>query len=238
MLLCLITSTNAMTIVCQFFYNAVESSTEDQYGCYPTTVDLGNSVVVESVTGTHRPGRTNDDVTYLMLLNQNVPQFPKELEKFFPNLRFFRISETGLLSIKAEDLKPYPQITMLYIGANKFTSLDGDLFTLTPNLQWINIDRCKITSIGRGLLDNLDDLTYIDLQHNPCIDLRAQNREQVLELKPSLLTLCPPNCTCEPRKLKYQKRPSRKFTFSVAKDDLFRGKLNSCFSNRKILEKL
>lgn len=215
-LLCL--SANSIETIrfnCNFASFGVEFIGGNHYGCFAKDVDLGESTIVESVTGEHEEENSNDDVTYFRLTNQNVPHFPTGIEKFFPNLLHLRISATGMLSISAEDLQPYPQIIFLYIGANRFTSLDADLLSFTPNLQWINIDRCDIQSIGQGLLSNLNDLTYIDLQHNPCIDEIAENREEVLALMPKLSTFCPPKCTCEPRRSNYLRRSSKRVTLSV-----------------------
>lgn len=216
LLLCLTTPFQTVTFDCAFHFFDVDIIKVNSYTCF-ASVTASESTSVENVTGDHTSGNSNDDVEYFRLVNHLAAVFPKGLEKFLPNLVYLRFSNSGMVSISAEDLRPFPKIIYLYVGANKFTSLDADLFSYNTRLQWINIDRCEIKTMGRGLLANLDELTFVDFQYNPCVDVVASNRDEVLELMGKLPTWCPPECNCSPRNFK-NPRPAKHFTLSVRRN--------------------
>lgn len=71
-----------------FFANAVVFDCGDFAGDYDlyacnlaTVIEAGDTL--KEVRGTHLPGRSNVEVEQLSIRDQNMPQIPKGIEKFF-----------------------------------------------------------------------------------------------------------------------------------------------------------
>lgn len=189
--------TNAVHFDCAFdFYTPAPIGIV--YTCRPTVI-LSGSSTLKSVTGIHRPGYTNDNVEFLFVGSENLPFVPRELSKFFKNLRAIEYMDTRVLSISAQDLQ-IPTLEYLFLNGNSFTSLDGDLFSFTPRMKFIHLGHNQIQHIGPDLLTNLSHLQRLYLNGNICIDKSAETREEVEELVTQLSILCPPPiepCSCE-----------------------------------------
>lgn len=162
-----------------------------RYTCHATVINSSSSAL-ESVTGVHETGRSDDDVEYLYIRNQNLPFIPEGIANFFRNLDSLAISETSLMSISANDLRPFPRLLFIYLYGQQLTSIDGDLFTYTPHLQQVHFNFNLIQHIGHDLVTGLNNLTILYLQGNVCIDQVAGNRADVLSLGPRLSVFCPP----------------------------------------------
>lgn len=180
---------DAVHFNCRFTFHTI--SGETVYTCRPS-VDLTQSTTLENVTGFHQPGFTNEDVGFLYVYDQNLPFVPKGIVDFFKNLIFMEFQDTFLLSIRAEDLQPFPQLESLVLSWNRLISLDADLFSFNPLLQRIDIAYNQIQHIGHDLVTNLDNLRHLGFTGNTCIDRSALSRAAVLELAPQLSVLCPP----------------------------------------------
>lgn len=174
----------------QFFPMAVVGRV---YSCQASVV-LSGSSNLENVTGVHQSEYTNDDVEFLFPFQQNMTFIPQRIVNFFKNLKALDWS-TGLLSISAEDLRPFPQLEYLALDWNGFTTLDGDLFSFTPLLKLLDLDWNRIQHIGHDLLTNLENLQQLYLRENYCIDSQATNRAAVVSLIAWMSTRCPPLIT-------------------------------------------
>lgn len=161
------------------------------YEC-SATVTLTGSTTLESVTGLHQNGYTNDNVTALFINQQNLPFIPQRISNIFKNLRVMRYWSTNMVSINAEDLRPFPQIEHLQFFQNNFTSLDGDLFSHNPILDFLYLGSNQIRHIGQNLVTNLNHLRYLDLTANLCINTGAFNQGDVQILGQQLSVMCPP----------------------------------------------
>lgn len=161
------------------------------YTCVPI-VTLTGSRIQENVTGIHLPRYTNDHVQHIFIQNQNLPFVPARIDSSFKNLRALRFENTNLHSISAKDLQPFPQLEYFMLYMNNLTSLDGDLFSYTPLLIRLYLRSNQIQHIGHDLVKNLNNLQYLFLGANACIEKDAATRAAVLELAPQLSVLCPP----------------------------------------------
>lgn len=161
------------------------------YVCY-ATVTLNESTRLENVTGNHINGKTTDDVDYLQIWNQDLPFFPEGIENYFKILKALVIVESGLLSLSASDLEPFPKLVFLNLWRNKLVSIDGNLFEFTPLLASVDLNSNQIEHIGHDLVTHLDYLKTLDLTANPCISKDFISREQILEFSSQLSIYCPP----------------------------------------------
>lgn len=161
------------------------------YTC-DATVILSGSTTLGNVTGAHQKGYTNDDVEFIQIGNQNLSFFPRGIVNRFKNLKSLNYYKNSLLSISAQDLRPYSKLIDLSFHGNNLTSLDGDLFTFTPLLKYLDLGRNQIQHIGENLLSNLGNLQILYLQDNICINSGTRTRDGVLEIIAQLSVLCPP----------------------------------------------
>lgn len=183
-------TTEALQFDCDFRFHT-PAFFRTVYTCFPT-ISLACSSNLESVTGVHQSGYTNDDVEYLFVADRKLSFVPQGIEHFFNNLKGLQYSDTGILSISSNDLQPFPQLEYLVLFRNKLTSLDGDLFSNTPLLSQLYLNSNQIAHIGHNMVTNLDNLQMLFLGGNICIDRIAVGRAEVMELAPQLSVLCPP----------------------------------------------
>lgn len=162
-----------------------------RYSCLAEVINSGSSSL-DNVTGIHDTGRSNDDVGFLLILDQNVPFVPEGIAEFFKNLDVLVIDSSSLMTISANDLRPFPGLLYLQLYDNQLASLDGDLFTHTPQLQAVFFSQNRIEHIGHDLVTNLNNLTTLFFTNNICINTFANTRALVISLAPFLSVLCPP----------------------------------------------
>lgn len=159
------------------------------------TISNEHERTLTSVTGTHLPSMTLEDVTFLSISQLKSTQFVSGIDKFFENLRGFDVIDSDLAEISAEDLEPFPKLVVLNLNINKLTSLDGDLFKFHPGIQWIGFMSNALKNVGSDLLSGLNSLTSANFQSNPCVNFWATSHLQVETLKQHLANGCPPLLT-------------------------------------------
>lgn len=164
------------------------------YQCYPKVSNPGFKPNLESVVGNHVSGKSLLDVDTLYIENQNVGYVPKDIEKFFPNLKGLQFHGGHLLTISASDLEPFPNLIVLALAGNNFISLPGDLFKHTPKIAYVDFDNNQIQHAGAKLLDNLQGLIFGKFRNNPCINFYASSTAEVQALKENLKS-CPSSDT-------------------------------------------
>lgn len=120
-----------------------------------------------------------------------MPFFPEKLLDFFKILKAVNLYNTQLLTLRASDFQQIPGLLFLAVQRNNLTSLDGDLFSLTPTLRYLAADLNQIEHIGPNFFIP-DTMRFLMLGYNPCINVNAQGRSEVLALEPQLSVLCPP----------------------------------------------
>lgn len=164
------------------------------YACTSVQVtNNNNSTSLESVEGNHLDGNSNSDVKVLQVYGRTtIQKLPTNIERFFPHLEALSWLVAGLLTITADDLRPFPQMKYLDLQQNRFVSLDSDVFQHSPKLAHVELRDNKITNVGLDLLANLNELVRFSFYTNPCISFNAATPEEIQELKQKLVTQCPP----------------------------------------------
>lgn len=125
--------------------------------------------------------------------NRCFKTFPKQLERYLPNLIIFHLWDCGISSISSDDLAPWPDLMQLSLDTNRITTLDGDLFQHSPKLVKIELNFNLIRGVGADLLSNLNELRYASFVENPCINAYAATPHQLEALKAKLVNPCEPN---------------------------------------------
>lgn len=145
-----------------------------------------------SIVGNQQSGRTNDDVEALYVNDDplELKTIPRGIEDFFPFLMVFAWSTGHLTTLTADDLKPFSFLLELSFFNNKIISLDGDLFTRSTYVEFLNFGKNQIKDVGYGFLDGLNMLTYASFKDNDCIDMAALEPAAITELRMKLQNQC------------------------------------------------
>lgn len=126
---------------------------------------------VVRVVGEHLGFRSNEDVEAITFNNFEIPQFPQNIGKFFPNLKVLIINSCNLTNISKHDLMGLKQLKQLNLNGNFLTSLPNNLFENTPAIEAISMYGNRIEFIGRNVFDSLHKLSYVNLKMNLTIDV-------------------------------------------------------------------
>lgn len=185
---------HGMIIQCYFNIGNLDNILIDVYYCQASIVSSENPSSVTEIRGQHLSGKSNDDVKYVYIYG-SPSTIPSGIGNFFPNLQGFLWDESNLTSLKAEDLQQFPNLISLYVRNQAIESLDGDVFKFTPKLKSINLSYNKLQNVGLGLLSDLPELQQVNLRSNICVNIQADNAQQIQALKEELPTKCPPLIT-------------------------------------------
>ncbi|CRK91142.1 CLUMA_CG004828, isoform A [Clunio marinus] len=161
----------------------------------------GNPIALVVVDAIHLPGFDNNDVESIFIqdFSQNLQQFPSNIDHFFPNLFDIVLVDSGLPTITAEDLKPFPALTRLVLNGNRILHVDGNLLQHTPNIRVVEFSNNQIETVGLGLFEGLRGFTepgsLVSFFRNTCIDEFAGGPEQIAVLIQNLERDCLPPIT-------------------------------------------
>jgi hypothetical protein len=118
------------------------------YECSVTNnpnITTEESVKITGITGAHLSSKSNNDVTGFDIRSKTVHFFPKDIEKFFQNLKMICIFICKLKEIHQSDLKPFANLMYLYLYHNEIEVIEEGLLDFNPNLEVIRIIRgCQI----------------------------------------------------------------------------------------------
>lgn len=130
-------------------------------GCYHCVVT--NLTITKKDTEVVKFEANAMTLTKLMIQNQDIHFFPKNLSKIFPNLQELEISHCKLKEIEADDLKGFDKLITLSLANNCLKYLPDDLFKHVPNLQYADFSN---NNISLRLLDPLRNHRHLELQGN------------------------------------------------------------------------
>ncbi|XP_070509465.1 leucine-rich repeat-containing protein 20-like [Chironomus tepperi] len=125
---------------------------------------------VKGINGTHQECKSNANVNTLIIADQHIEQFPRNLYKYFPNLKSISIISCGLTTLSKDDLIGFTRLQKLMLNGNLITSVPSDVFDLTPNLETISFYKNQISYLPKDVFDGLPKLKSINLEKNMDID--------------------------------------------------------------------
>lgn len=146
---------NAIDISCSFSTTTVVrmSGKACTFGSSITAVNTE----VTSVNGLTTP---MDDVKIFYVTSKTFYHFPRNLEKFFPNLESIYVYNSNLRYIDQSFLKPFPKLKEFYVGSNVIRVITDDLFQYNPLITDVYISEGNMYYIGEKLLDRLPNFYY------------------------------------------------------------------------------
>lgn len=153
-----------MEIPCEFIFDNFT------YKCIINNFDFTSKAKIKSFDGDHRSSLSNNNVSVISFESCIMPDFPRDLTKFFPNLSVIQICSCGLKKITKEDLQGYPDLVYIGIIDNEISSLPGNLFEANPKVEFMDFSMNRISSISPMIFAPLTKVYGVSLRHNKSID--------------------------------------------------------------------
>jgi hypothetical protein len=161
----LLINVNAATIKCEYFYKFVEPS--KFYECKASVTITTGDNIVESASGYQLDGKSNKDVTTVILRKKIIEVFPKNLTNVFRGMRTVYFGEIpNLRSFQRNDFTELENILEFNAFSLPFLSaIPKDTFYEMARLETLRLERMvTLMSLDRDLLINNRDLTIFSVQ--------------------------------------------------------------------------
>lgn len=151
-------------LTCQYHTGLIEDADQAVYYCEAVNQKIfdGTRLSIDSVNGVHTSGKTNDDVTAIVLTGiSNLNFMPRNLEKIFKNLISIKFDGSMLIDISKDDLKPFPNLKYFKADNSYLKVIEANLFQFNYELLVIWLRTTPITHIHPNAFDGLDKLRVL-----------------------------------------------------------------------------
>ena len=156
------------------------------YGCAIQNDLQGTSpdgLVIDSTSGEHGTDLGDHNVTGLFAHSKDLKSVPKNVEKYFENIRLIDINNCKIKKINQNDLKPFPKLIYCGFKDNQIEILENGIFDNNLELELISFWNNKIIQVGPIVFDHLTKLSWLYFDNNPCLNMRVENdRTEVLSM--------------------------------------------------------
>lgn len=161
------------------------------YYCEATIVDIGTPQMISGITGSHLPGRTNNDVAGFRIRKQQIADLPLNIHEFFPNLQGYTVLHAGLSRVSSEDFKNLPYLRQIDFNFNEIQVLPRNLFIRNPLLEFISFDNNLVRHVAHHIFDNLQ-ISTLALRYSTCINEAQTGRAEVSRMIFRIFQQCMP----------------------------------------------
>lgn len=163
-LLILIKCGTSIELKCTFI------KTDLHYGCQSTAnlvVIYSNNIsdrIVDTVTGNHIKGFSNENVTALNFTDGKISFFPRNLEKFFPSVTNMLVENKKFHDIGKDDIGQFKNLARMKVISDSIYRLSGDVFENNRNISviWIEGGR-DFQGVHPKLIENLSQKKQITI---------------------------------------------------------------------------
>lgn len=131
----------------------------------------------------------------------NLTFIPKGITKMFSNVEIISFGNCSISSLIGDELYEYPNISTFWLTNTKnLRRIPANFFAMQRNLSIVGLREGNfLMEFGVGLLDNLKNLTAVNVQYNFCINKQATNSSQIPQLIQDIKSQCnwnePPVCS-------------------------------------------
>lgn len=139
------------------------------------SVQTPQESLIYSINGNHLLYHGNNDVKGFVIQKLVVQFFPTQLDKFFKNLELIHISHCNLKEVHQTHVKPFPKLRAIVLHDNDIEVIENGLFDYNLNLEIVWLNKNKLIHIGMNVFDDLNKLTYLNLEDCNCISMHAKN---------------------------------------------------------------
>jgi len=183
----------AISIKCEFEYYALNDQnifdiSTLYYTCVGKIENVDRDKNTTKLLGTNLSA---NDVEYFLLGGQNLTFFPKDSERFFPNLKIIDLSRNSITEISNAQLRPHQYLTALLMPYNQISKVDSNLFDGLSNLRILDFSYNKVKQVGYDIkLPINGELHFLK---NQCVDMEALNAGDIRNLKSVFRSQCLPS---------------------------------------------
>lgn len=180
------TLVKCLVLECEFKNH--ESHWGKDYTCFSKNLVVSETDrIVEKVIGTHKEGKTIDDVVNVYAEHQNCSVLPLNLGVFFKNLMILYFMKSNVKTLNVGDLDGLNKLVIFDVSHNPLTTIPKDFFKGHSHITKISFFECKLDNIEPGTFDHLENLNEGHFQYNPCIDIKALHKLRDQESALSIL---------------------------------------------------
>lgn len=163
---------------------------QSYYQCFAKSQTIQGSSEVIHVTGDHDDGMSNNDVIMLEISQIKCSEMPSKLSRYFPNIKGISAWQCGIEKLTKNDLETYPKLQFLDMSDNKIAVLTNDVFEKNRKITWVNFIGNRLFYIGLAIFDSLENLEKVYLLNNLCINMQAEGKYEIAELKDKIASDC------------------------------------------------
>lgn len=154
-----------MKFRCQFAFVC------NRYQCRVEAVNSEELRGKDLFKGDHMPGKSDLNVTTVVISGLPIDGFPKKIGFIFPNIRELLIEDCGIKNISRQDLEGLEKLRFLSLKKNELTVIPNDLFTGFESLDTLVLSFNKIdTASSKFLQPIINTIDFVDLACNLAID--------------------------------------------------------------------
>lgn len=166
----------AITFDCTFEISEHYIGVGPLYRCRAEISGIFDSRNLTDVSGDHLVGKNNTDVGEIFITGYTDLDFvPQGMIKFFPNLVAIGLIYSGIRKLNGDELHEYPRLKMTTLSHGQLERISGNLFQKTPEMVIIVFFNNSIIHVGDNLLNNLENLDFVNFLFNACIDMQSIN---------------------------------------------------------------
>lgn len=156
-----------INLFCHFVFSDVP-----QYSCISDhLISQHENTFVASVTGSHKPKHSNEDVVILTIPNASMTSLPNRIGTFFANLKVLHVGPvSGLELIKRSNFGNMPHLVDLQIHDSEIHDFEPDSLWDLPNLELFQLRNSKLTSFDERYFQKSVKLKGINLNSNKLIE--------------------------------------------------------------------
>lgn len=128
---------------------------------------------IQEVEGSHKLGRTNQDVATFYAYNEGLKYIPKRIGSWFPNLKTLMITKSNLRLIEFRDFRNMKRLKKLFLPENKIEKIPICVFRFAMNLEVIDLNGNDLTELNEDTFVNLPNLEVFSANDNNIEQLKT-----------------------------------------------------------------
>jgi hypothetical protein len=184
----------SFVINCTFRINSF-SVVGSVYECYTHSLPpTSANHTITRVAGQHIDWKVNADVKSVYFYGNRTLSFvPRGIINFFPNIIVHMVEYAGPVTLRGDEYNDMPRLEFLAIWYTNLTTIPSNLLEAQTNLKVISFHANKLERVGHDLFTplNITILQQVWFTGNPCINIYASNKTQIMALVEYLHMLCP-----------------------------------------------
>ena len=133
--------------------------------CVRSLNNLNNNSSIDGYLGVHKPNKNDTDVRGISIWDTNAKHIPANLGSLFHLIAFVMVG-TQLFEIKTKDFHGMQNLERINLNNNKLTSVPLDAFATLTKLRFIDLEYNQIEELPNGIFKNNLELIEIYLFQN------------------------------------------------------------------------